>query len=495
MVGSRLVSRVLLLTAVHFVLDSLIVPLSMAVAASWRFEAWMPPQVFRYLPAVAFAMVILPSVIYTGGLYSPSRIRLDSWARIRWVFFGLGATLVVLLGIGSIHFDARVGRGVLGLAFPLLALLCAGHHLFLHRKLHSSKLRAVCLVSNPEDEIAVSILAGSSHQTEIVAVIPVAGYQPSSSLPRLGDLSTLASGHLPKDASTVLVTEQHLVIPSLTPILRRWRYQGIDIVSLADVCEMVFQAVPLPLVNESWLFRASSQSGLLYIKKLKRLFDICVSLLCLILLWPALLLGMLAVRLGSPGPVFFRQTRLGRLGREFTIVKLRTMHVDAEKDGPQWSRKQDDRVFALGVWLRRFRIDEIPQLINIFRGEMSFVGPRPERPEFIDALESSIPFYRERLLVQPGLTGWAQVRYPYGASLDDAWHKHELDLYYIKHMSLLLDFFILIETVRTVLTGGVRPSPSHLAAMRAWTALSPSSQSSPAAGLPPSALENALPVP
>jgi lipopolysaccharide/colanic/teichoic acid biosynthesis glycosyltransferase len=133
------------------------------------------------------------------------------------------------------------------------------------------------------------------------------------------------------------------------------------------------------------------------------------------------------------------------------------MKLDAEADGPQWAAaKKDDRCIPFGALLRKFRLDEIPQMINVLRGDMSFVGPRPERPEFYADLERAIPFYRERLLVQPGITGWAQVRYPYGASLDDAWRKHELDLYYMKHMSLVLDFFILLETVRTVIAGGAR---------------------------------------
>ena len=231
---------------------------------------------------------------------------------------------------------------------------------------------------------------------------------------------------------------------------------------------MAYQAVPLQLVTEAWLFRASGQSGLLYIKKLKRLFDVVTALLFILLLGPALLVGMLAVRLSSPGPVFFRQKRLGRMGKTFHILKLRTMHVDAEKDGPQWSRKEDPRVFAVGKWLRQFRVDEIPQLFNILSGQMSFVGPRPERPEFFEELERQIPYYRERLLLQPGLTGWAQVRYPYGSTMADAWLKQEHDLFYMKHMSILLDFFILLETVRTVLLGGVKDHRLRVEAMEAW---------------------------
>jgi lipopolysaccharide/colanic/teichoic acid biosynthesis glycosyltransferase len=246
------------------------------------------------------------------------------------------------------------------------------------------------------------------------------------------------------------------LLGDLTPLLRRWRYQAVETVNISDLCEEVCQAVPLWLVTESWLFRASNQTGLLYIRKLKRLFDLVVASLFAVALSPILLVGMLLVKFNSPGPVFFRQTRLGRLGREFAIIKLRTMHLDAEKDGPQWSATDDPRVFAVGKWLRRFRVDEIPQLLNILRGEMSFVGPRPERPEFVERLKEVIPFYEERLSIQPGLTGWAQVRFPYGASEEDARRKHEFDLYYLKHMSVLLDFFVLLETVRTVVIGGVR---------------------------------------
>lgn len=465
------VSRSLVQTAFHFFLDGCIVVVGIAVGIIWRFEQWTTPQFLRYLPAVIAAAIVLPSVVYIGGLYSPSHTRIESWARTRWVFFGLLAALVVLLGMGSINLDARVGRGVLLAGFPAVSLLCIAHQAGIHRRLKQVVVRTVCLVSDSNDELAASILSQNNAHTTILGVLPIGGYVPSGRLPCFEQGNDLSAAALPVGTTAVMVREHHLIMPSLTPVLRRWRYLGIDIVALTDVCEMVFHAVPLQLVSESWLFRASSQSGLLYIKKLKRLFDILVALFFMLTLWPVLLFGMIAVRLGSPGPVFFRQTRLGRLGREFVIIKLRTMRTDAEKHGPQWSGQQDKRIFRAGAFLRRFRIDEIPQLLNVLRGDMSFVGPRPERPEFIDELEASIPFYRERLLVQPGITGWAQVRYPYGASFEDAWRKHELDLYYIKHMSLLLDFFILLETVRTVLTGGVRPIDSHSRAMFQWSAL------------------------
>ena len=213
--------------------------------------------------------------------------------------------------------------------------------------------------------------------------------------------------------------------------------------------------MPLELISSEWLLNASGEPQHIYIKKLKRLFDIICSAMGLVLSGPALGLGILAIKLTSPGPIFYRQTRSGRFGRPFQMTKLADdVHVNAEKAGAVWSEKNDPRVTFVGRFLRRYRIDEIPQLWHVLCGRMSFVGPRPERPEIIAQLAQQVPYYEERLMVQPGITGWAQVSYPYGASALDSRRKLEYDLYYMKHMSLFLDVFILLDTVRTVLTGG-----------------------------------------
>jgi lipopolysaccharide/colanic/teichoic acid biosynthesis glycosyltransferase len=160
---------------------------------------------------------------------------------------------------------------------------------------------------------------------------------------------------------------------------------------------------------------------------------------------------MLAIRFEASGPVFFRQERVTLDGNVFQILKLRTMRVDAESEGAVWAAKGDNRITRAGALLRRTRIDELPQLINILKGEMSFVGPRPERPMFVEELAAQIPLYRERHMVKAGLTGWAQVNYPYGASVDDARSKLSYDLYYVKNFSILFDFVILLQTLRVVL--------------------------------------------
>jgi lipopolysaccharide/colanic/teichoic acid biosynthesis glycosyltransferase len=221
--------------------------------------------------------------------------------------------------------------------------------------------------------------------------------------------------------------------------------------------------VPLNLVTPEWLLAASSMPHRFYIRKVKRAFDIAASLGFLFFLWPFILLAAFGVLVTSGRPIFYRQERVGHFGRKFTVMKFRTMRHDAEKDGAEWaSVKGDSRVTLLGGLMRKYRVDEIPQLINILRGEMSFVGPRPERPEFVDLLNEDLDLNPERLMVQPGLTGWAQVSYPYGASVEDAARKLEYDLYYMKNMSLFLDVFILLDTVRTVLYGGAKSEDALL---------------------------------
>jgi exopolysaccharide biosynthesis polyprenyl glycosylphosphotransferase len=166
---------------------------------------------------------------------------------------------------------------------------------------------------------------------------------------------------------------------------------------------------------------------------------------------PLMVLVALLVRLDSPGPILYRQERVGLGGKPFTLLKFRSMRANAEARGPAWAQQRDPRVTRVGSFMRRTRMDELPQLINILRGEMSFIGPRPERPHFVEQLAQAIPFYRERARVKPGLTGWAQVNYPYGASVEDARAKLSYDLYYVRNRSPLLDILILLSTVRVIL--------------------------------------------
>jgi sugar transferase (PEP-CTERM system associated) len=226
---------------------------------------------------------------------------------------------------------------------------------------------------------------------------------------------------------------------------------GFPVLQYLSFVEREIRRVDLKRMELSWLLYSDGFQFGAMDRFLKRAFDLVMSLLVLFLTAPCLLTAMLAVRWDSAGPIFYRQERVTKDGHVFWISKLRTMRVDAEEQGAMWAAAKDSRVTRVGVFLRRCRIDELPQLLNILRGEMSFVGPRPERPVFVAELASQIPLYHERHLVKAGLTGWAQINYPYGASIDDARSKLSFDLYYVKNFSILFDLVILLQTLLVVL--------------------------------------------
>jgi exopolysaccharide biosynthesis polyprenyl glycosylphosphotransferase len=213
--------------------------------------------------------------------------------------------------------------------------------------------------------------------------------------------------------------------------------------------------IPVQHIQDQWLLLSDGFYLLSkeYVQKFKRILDFLVSGMLLVLSTPLMAVTALAIRLESPGPIFYQQERMGKDCKVFTVFKFRSMRVDAEAHGAKWAQKRDPRVTRIGRWIRIFHIDELPQIWNVFLGEMSLVGPRPERPEFVRELESKIPYYCVRHTAVPGITGWAQVEYPYGASLEDALRKLEYDVYYIKNMSIFLDFKILLRTVGVVLLG------------------------------------------
>src|SRR5690606_24678473 len=198
--------------------------------------------------------------------------------------------------------------------------------------------------------------------------------------------------------------------------------------------------IDLDNLQPGWLVFSDGFRSSRFIDFAKRTFDIVVSALILVITLPILVATAIAVKLEDGGPILYRQERVGRFGRPFTLLKFRSMRVDAEKNGHQWAAQHDPRVTRVGAVIRKLRIDELPQIICVLRGDMSFIGPRPERPYFVEQLAAQIPFYDERHCVKPGISGWAQINYPYGASLEDARQKLAYDLYYVKNRRLFLDF-------------------------------------------------------
>jgi sugar transferase (PEP-CTERM system associated) len=240
--------------------------------------------------------------------------------------------------------------------------------------------------------------------------------------------------------------------------LLKCKLRGVSVLDLPTFFERQTGILPLEAINASWMIFSDGFSQGVTRDVVKRLFDILVSGVFILISLPLMLLTGILIRLESRGPIFYTQERVGQYGRSFTIYKFRSMYTDAEKDGrPVWAAHKDDRTTRVGRLIRRLRIDELPQTINVFLGHMSFVGPRPERPYFVNELAAQIPYFHARHSVKPGITGWAQVRFPYGASVEDAMSKLQYDLYYVKNHSLFLDLMILLQTAQVVVLGkGVR---------------------------------------
>lgn len=283
---------------------------------------------------------------------------------------------------------------------------------------------------------------------------PATSAETIDGMPFLGHESDLP--HLVQELQVheVVVAVERNLEDSLFQELLECQMLGVRVSWMPDVYEKVCYYIPVQHIDPMWALHAmQARPAYNTVQRVyKRFFD----LLMVILAWPffglALPLIALAIRLDSPGPVFYRQTRAGQGGKPFTILKFRTMRVDAEKDGKaRWATEDDDRITRVGRFLRKARLDELPQLLNVLRGEMSLVGPRPERPEFIEQLEREIPFYRTRMMVKPGITGWAQIHYDYGNSMEDGLIKLQYDFYYVRYWSLWLDIYIVFQTFGVVL--------------------------------------------
>jgi len=253
-------------------------------------------------------------------------------------------------------------------------------------------------------------------------------------------------------SEVVLALEERRNALPLTDLLRI-KTTGVHVNDLSTFLERETGRVDLDSVNPSWLiFSDGFSSGQRLSSIAKRLFDIIASAILLALTGPIILVAALIVKMDSKGPAFYRQKRVGLFNQEFEIIKLRTMRQDAEVAGQAvWAEKDDPRITRVGYWLRKLRIDELPQCWTVLKGQMSFVGPRPERRQFVEDLEQHLRYYAERHMVKPGITGWAQINYPYAASIEDARNKLEYDLYYAKNYTPFLDLLILIQTLRVIL--------------------------------------------
>ena len=404
---------------------------------------------FGFWPGLSSSVLALLALwlgsSYLLGRYSrPERERPASWRRR--LLATLVAALVVLFAVVVVlNWGIQVNdpRTFRNFVVPLLVTLSLGSGL---AQLWVSRERPGLghwlLVGEPQELAVVQreLQAEAAHSLPLVC--------PPQALEQLAPLQ---QGLI----EAIAVSEAaELDDPELQNLLAR-RGSGTSICSLVVWAETHLQRVPPELFSSRWLVQADGfelQPGR-WGWRLKRLGDGVVSLLLLLLAAPLLLLAAALIRLEDGGPVFYSQIRTGLYGQPIRIWKLRSMRQGAEAAGAQWARRHDPRITRVGAWLRRLRIDELPQLVSVLSGDMSLIGPRPERPELEETLERQIPHYRVRHWVRPGLSGWAQVCYPYGASIEDSRMKLSYDLYYLRNANLMLDLLILLKTLRLVLRG------------------------------------------
>jgi len=266
-----------------------------------------------------------------------------------------------------------------------------------------------------------------------------------------GDIENLSSLDVnDRSLSRIIVGSNLNLSNSSMLILTKLRLKLIPIYHMCDMWDLLCSKLPPSLLDTNWFITHCKVTDVTVLT-IKRLMDVLVSMCLLIALFPLMLLVSIAIKLESPGKIIYSQFRTGQDGKSFKIYKFRSMYEDAENDGVKWASLNDSRITRIGYWLRISRIDELPQLWNVLIGEMSLIGPRPERPEFDVKLKNTIPYYELRYLVKPGISGWSQVLYGYGASFEDSYEKLAYDLYYIKNYSLWLDFLIFLKTIKVVL--------------------------------------------
>ncbi len=417
----------------------------------WRMESdgWITAGLF------ALTMVILNAGV---GLYQRTTYQ---WSLAN-LLLRLSASFTLGTVAMSLIFYAFpnlfIGRGIFGFALLVSFLAIVGVRYLFYRFVDSQRLKRRVLVLGAGNLARRMLDCG---QRLPYGSLTLVGFVRMGNEPCRVDSERLIAPDVPlrelaerEDIDEIVVAPDDRRQGFPVDELLDCKMQGIDVVDLLTFFEREAGIVKIDCLHPSWLVFSDGfrmQSSLL----VKRLFDIVASLGLLAVAWPVMLVTAAAIWIECRGkhPIFYRQTRVGADLKLFRLIKFRSMRPDAEKDGARMAKTNDDRVTRVGRFIRKTRIDELPQLWNVFKGDMSFVGPRPERPEFVERFAEAIPYYAERHRVKPGITGWAQVRYPYAEDEADTVEKLQYDLYYVKNYSLFLDFLILLQTVEVVLWG------------------------------------------
>ncbi|RDC59811.1 putative undecaprenyl-phosphate N-acetylgalactosaminyl 1-phosphate transferase [Alteripontixanthobacter maritimus] len=407
----------------------------------------------RVVPLAAFAGTVWIAMI-SVGVYGTDALRSMRYACARL----LVAISLGIIGLSVMDFlvpGATFWRSTLLYAMGFAILLLVANRLLIGSFIGTSAFRRRVLVLGAGKR-AMRIKRLSEKDGSGFAVVSFLGMNEGAleveeAIPRaaIHDLGRFVE-NIGASEVVLALEERRNALPLKD--LVRVKTMGVHVNDFSSFMERETGRVDLDTLNPSWLiFSDGFSSGRVISSAAKRIFDVIASLTLLLLTLPVIALFAILVKMDSRGPAFFRQQRVGLYGRDFELVKLRSMATDAEKDGAKWASQNDPRVTRLGKFIRKVRIDELPQVWTVLTGKMSFVGPRPEVPQFVTDLDDKIPYYAERHMVKPGITGWAQINYPYGASVEDSRHKLEYDLYYAKNYTPFLDLLILLQTLRVVL--------------------------------------------
>jgi sugar transferase (PEP-CTERM system associated) len=431
---------VLLLGAIDFAL------LLLGAEAGWALRLWQLSGDFTAgsapLPSMIAFAVALQAAMVAVGVYGIQAIRSVRFAVARLlVAVGLGILLLSVLFFLLPPVSFWRSSLFYATLFALAGMIAVRTMLRDTLAGEGFKRRVMVLGGGARAKRIEAVAARSGAGFAVVGVVDI---NDSAGLPE--QLLALGAGEV------VLALEERRNALPLGDLLKI-KTTGVQVYDFSSFLERETGRVDLDSLNPSWLiFSDGFSSGRRISTVAKRLFDVAASSLLLVLTFPLIVLTALAVKLESVGPAFFRQRRVGLYGQPFDVIKLRSMRQDAEIGGKAvWAQKDDPRVTRVGRLIRKLRIDELPQAWSVLKGDMSFVGPRPERPQFVADLEARLPYYAERHVVKPGITGWAQINYPYGASVEDAREKLEFDLYYAKNYSPFLDLLILLQTARVVI--------------------------------------------
>lgn len=437
-----------------------ILVLSIYLGASLRFAGADQPSLEAVGPllpkALTFALVMI-SVMTAVGLYK---------ANLRDGVAGmlLRIGISILLGLAAMSFvfylfpSLFLGRGAFGLAFAaaLTGIVLTRIIFFKVANQDAMKRRILVLgAGKGADQISQQMRRKVDRRGfVIVGYVHVAGEHDTVEPHQIARLDVPLleyAGQHRVDEIVVAVEDRRKGFP--VHELLDCKMNGIEVVDMLTFFERQGGKIRLDLLHPSWLIFSDGFLSSSFQSHAKRFLDIIASLALLSVAWPVMVITACAIKLESPGPILYRQVRVGQNWRLIQVLKFRSMRTDAEKDGPRWAGQNDSRVTRIGGFIRKVRIDELPQLYNVLKGEMSFVGPRPERPLFVEQFSKTIPYYTERHRVKPGITGWAQIRYPYGADEKDTVEKLQYDLYYVKNYSLFLDLLILFQTAEVILWG------------------------------------------